>query len=324
MNEAAYSYKQLTLFDECELQPMANIPASSFGRTCPALSAVTKEWILEPCLSTSQKPKFQFLKVEDGRTPEWLNGTAVRVRGECLTLNIGECPNEENESFLSQILEDNPPEKYFLSDKACAGILRRAAKRGKDLPDELKAALMRQLSDYDKESPGGGKGALIRNEQSLSLKSENDQVLFVPDKARSLTARNDGSPCIDRGPELIATFSVDSIANYKEASQATTLRASGGDSGGGSENLVKVGALCATDYKGIKNEVVENGKCVVQKKTVRRLTPLECERLQGLPDYFTLIDDKTCSDTARYKALGNGMAAPCANYVIRRIKEATA
>ena len=59
------------------------------------------------------------------------------------------------------------------------------------------------------------------------------------------------------------------------------------------------------------------------KKTVRRLTPIEVERLQGLPYSYTLIDDKTCSDTARYKALGNGMAAPCAEYVVRRIVEVT-
>ena len=54
---------------------------------------------------------------------------------------------------------------------------------------------------------------------------------------------------------------------------------------------------------------------------VRRLMPIECERLQGLPDDYTLIDDKTCSDSARYKALGNGMAQPCADFVIRRIVE---
>ncbi len=52
---------------------------------------------------------------------------------------------------------------------------------------------------------------------------------------------------------------------------------------------------------------------------VRRLTPLECERLQGLPDGWTLINDKSCSDSARYKAIGNGMAQPCADYVIQRI-----
>lgn len=53
----------------------------------------------------------------------------------------------------------------------------------------------------------------------------------------------------------------------------------------------------------------------------RRYTPRECERLQGLPDDFTLIPDKTCSDAARYKALGNGMAQPCADFIIKRIAE---
>ena len=60
---------------------------------------------------------------------------------------------------------------------------------------------------------------------------------------------------------------------------------------------------------------------VRQQYAVRRLTPTECERLQGLPDGYTLIDDKSCSDSARYKALGNGMAQPCADFVIRRIVE---
>ena len=50
---------------------------------------------------------------------------------------------------------------------------------------------------------------------------------------------------------------------------------------------------------------------------VRRLTLTECERLQGLDDGYT----EGGSDTARYKALGNGMAQPCADYVIRRIAE---
>lgn len=50
---------------------------------------------------------------------------------------------------------------------------------------------------------------------------------------------------------------------------------------------------------------------------VRRLTPTECERLQGLEDGYT----EGGSDTARYKALGNGMAQPCIDYVIRRITE---
>lgn len=58
-----------------------------------------------------------------------------------MTLNFGESPSVERESTLSQILEANAPEKYYLSARACQGILRRAEKRGKELPTMLKEAL---------------------------------------------------------------------------------------------------------------------------------------------------------------------------------------
>ena len=58
-----------------------------------------------------------------------------------MTLNFGESPSAVRESTLSQILEANAPEKYYLSAKACAGILRRAERRGKELPQMLKEAL---------------------------------------------------------------------------------------------------------------------------------------------------------------------------------------
>lgn len=65
-----------------------------------------------------------------------------------MTLNFGEYPSEERESTLSQILVLNAPEKYFLSPRACAGILKRAEKRGKNLPDMFKEALM-EVVGYD-------------------------------------------------------------------------------------------------------------------------------------------------------------------------------
>ena len=80
------------------------------------------------------------------------------------------------------------------------------------------------------------------------------------------------------------------------------------------------------DAKGLAptvTNVMAKNITIVNKKTVIRLTPRECERLQGLPDDYTLIDDKTCSDSARYKALGNGMCQNCADFVIRRIVEVT-
>lgn len=54
---------------------------------------------------------------------------------------------------------------------------------------------------------------------------------------------------------------------------------------------------------------------------VRRLTPVECERLQGLPDNFTDVEcnGKPASDSARYKAIGNGMAQPCADFVLGQV-----
>ena len=62
-------------------------------------------------------------------------------RGDALTLNTGVSPREEKESSLSQILQDDPPDKYYLTRKACLGILRRASERGKELPEKLKRAL---------------------------------------------------------------------------------------------------------------------------------------------------------------------------------------
>lgn len=54
---------------------------------------------------------------------------------------------------------------------------------------------------------------------------------------------------------------------------------------------------------------------------IRRLTPLEAERLQGLSDNFTDIvyKGRPASDSARYKAIGNGMAQPCADFVLEKV-----
>ena len=54
-----------------------------------------------------------------------------------------------------------------------------------------------------------------------------------------------------------------------------------------------------------------------QPRLIRRLTPLECERLQGFPDGWT--DIPGASDSARYKALGNSVAIPCVEYLMRRV-----
>jgi DNA (cytosine-5)-methyltransferase 1 len=62
---------------------------------------------------------------------------------------------------------------------------------------------------------------------------------------------------------------------------------------------------------------------LIQKTAVRRLTPVECERLQGFPDNYTDIKlkGKATPDGSRYKALGNSMAVPVMAWIGKRIQE---
>lgn len=78
----------------------------------------------------------------DGAKPEQSLETDGLWLGDSLTLNVGEFPNAERESLLSWILEDNVPQKYYLSARACQGILTRASRRGKPLPEVLRQALL--------------------------------------------------------------------------------------------------------------------------------------------------------------------------------------
>lgn len=76
-----------------------------------------------------------------------------------------------------------------------------------------------------------------------------------------------------------------------------------------------IGSLCAGDEKMISNQYVDQRKCIVDMSSlVRRLIPLECERLMGFPDYWT--DIPGASDSARYRALGNSLAVPCVDFIL--------
>ena len=73
-------------------------------------------------------------------------GGSGALLGEFSTHSFGESPSAVVESHLSQILVDSPHPRYSLSAKACEGILRRAERRGKTLPEILKMALEQQLN----------------------------------------------------------------------------------------------------------------------------------------------------------------------------------
>ena len=125
-------------------------------------------------------------------------------------------------------------------------------------------------------------------------------VAFGGDIARSLTARYDSSPCADRGMDVVA-IGLDEEQNAR-VDGFGTLKAR--MEGGGFEGTVMTPAM-----------------------QVRRLTPVECARLQGFPDGYTNIpwrNKDESPDGPRYKALGNSMAVPVMRWIGERINKVEA
>lgn len=94
--------------------------------------------------SSTRRPLYLCLQKGSGLIPASWTEMDTRLPGGHWMPNFSESPRDAEESFLSQILEDTAPQKYFLSVKACLGILRRSQKRGKTLPEVLTTALVAQ------------------------------------------------------------------------------------------------------------------------------------------------------------------------------------
>lgn len=395
------------------------------GKMCPELSAPTKEPISASCSKKPQKwpankpPLFLSLKT-DGLQPDalpmWEDNGALR--GEYLTHSFGVCPKDENASHLSQILEVSPHPKYSLSARACLGILNRAEKRGKQLPEILKLALIQQAQrggliaykatasteptpqDATESGTNMVPSVLCLNDQGGSVMncSENvsgtlraqehghqplvyenhgiDSRYTGPHKvaptmsARYGTGGNNvplveqeadaiciAGNTVDRQPQnggnglgcqvelaytLTATdrhciYARQRVDVFKDGEVASTQSArqhkdatdlvvdvAGLDCRNAAEN----GDLCGTLQKGTSGSSLNSIHPIRNGLLIRRLTPLECERLQGFPDGWTDIGEwtdskgkvhKESTDSARYKALGNSIAIPPWTYVLQRL-----
>ena len=139
---------------------MEIIQLSLFGKMFPERSAQTAEKTSAPCwknLPAWKNQTFQFLDLRGGGDGGAKPGQSPEMdgpwHGDSSTLNIGECPREENGSLLSWILQVDVPEKYYLSAKACRGILTRASRRGKKLQELLENALLEMIEWW---ASGGG------------------------------------------------------------------------------------------------------------------------------------------------------------------------
>ena len=117
------------------------------GRTSQEPSAATTAMISDELLKkwqgSSSRPPI-YLNLQSGGVQEWWTVTDGRLPGAQWMPNFSESPKDAEDCFLWQILEEDVPQKYFLSEKACLGILRRSHLRSKTLPEVLETALVRQ------------------------------------------------------------------------------------------------------------------------------------------------------------------------------------
>ena len=129
------------------MQQQMNFLDTLCGKTSPEPSVPTTAKTSAPSSSRSApsvKKEFQFLDLRTGYGnllgSYWETGTVLP--GGSSMHNTSESLSVADVSSLSEVLEMSAPDKYSLSAKACRGILRRAEKRGKELPDMLREALM--------------------------------------------------------------------------------------------------------------------------------------------------------------------------------------
>lgn len=121
-------------------------------------------------------------------------------------------------------------------------------------------------------------------------------------------------------------FELNQHGGYRETEINGTLRAAAGDCGGGSETIVTESHRIKENTPSKPKSIKDILKKAVQKVTyiIRRLIPVECERLQGYPDDWTRYgaDGTEIADTARYKAIGNSICVFCAERVYLGILDA--
>jgi DNA (cytosine-5)-methyltransferase 1 len=218
--------------------------------------------------------------------------------------------------------------------QAVAGSLGAGSPRsGKRLGRREAAAnrliALRGHSDYGDGLPslrfksgdcGGGSEALViaatvsarwGNQTGGYAGAEHYNLVTHSLRAEGFDASEDGT---GRGVPLIA---VDCYNGAIDGDVTHSTRAGNGNALGGVPAVMTL----AIRGRGDSHDLEYRQDGIRQEMSVRRLTPRECERLQGFPDDYTLITyrSKPAADGPRYRALGNSMAVPCMKWLGKRI-----
>jgi DNA (cytosine-5)-methyltransferase 1 len=164
----------------------------------------------------------------------------------------------------------------------------------------------------------------------LAHKAIVEKIAYSADKAPTLTSSAAGISRVGNDTTADSQYVAVDLYNLSvTGDKTTTVTTTGGGTSTG-PSVMKTYALQGsgtTSQSGNGNGVNEE-KCftlnqidvhgIANSMAVRRLTPTECERLQGFPDGYTNIKDN-CPDGPRYKSLGNSMAVPVMKWIGQRI-----
>lgn len=221
--------------------------------------------------------------------------------GKCLTLNIG-CPKTVK-GFLSSVLEGKVDEKYYLSDKWLNYMERHCKSKW---PKDKRADCI-DANEYKGPS-----------KQRANVVDDLKQVGNIDEKGHNSLWGRVYSP-----EGLAANINAEEGGIKEKVSPSITT------SDFERNNLLIANTVDRDGYlrRGTRDRD-KDGKAVltsIPKRRIRRLTPRECERLQGFPDDFTAIGDKgKISDTQRYKMMGNAISCPVVTAIgeaiLRRIR----
>ena len=380
---------QVSLFDQ----------DTSAGKTSWAYSAQARRTGRISGLSWSQlldyiAPPYQFLDLTPGAGNllgqfEWEMRSALH--GGAFLRNTGPSPRDATESCLSQILEDHPPKKYYLTTAACLGILRRAKERGKPLPKALDTALRIQagliglpegrektvpFDDSAVLAQPGMKQQTFAASFSAGASATAGTIGYAEEVAPTLKGSPSGNcmpsvMCLhdqggqrmdvcenmtgtlrasEKGHQPLVYENHGFEARVRESGEISPTVTARYGTGGGNTPLVQedsdvyciVGniidrqpenggngcgyqtdlayTLTAADHHAIA-QPYQDERMRGKVQLIRRLTPLECERLQAFPDDWTNIPG--ASDSARYRALGNSVAIPCVEFIMKSLREVT-
>ena len=173
---------------------------------------------------------------------------------------------------------------------------------------------------FDASEDGTGRGTPIVPVIAFSCKDSGDDAGNV---APTLRAMHHAVSHANAGGQIAVAFT-NQVESPFLCETALPVTARNGDPGNVAVAFTETAdclyAAYGTKWNG--NAAATNGSLYAREQSaVRRLTPVECERLQGFPDSYTAVPyrGKPAADGQRYRALGNSMAVPCMTWIGRRI-----